>query len=443
MQSNQIDDLVITPQQTIANIKFSQEECFNFIGKFSQHGTHWQTYPTPLNVINRIVNQTTLQGKNILVLFNVEFIDVLMRDYNIHPNRITFIADNNLEQSLVKNFYKVNSYLLGYTINSDGTPVLDKDGMPVYKVKHLMNLVQDINMKFDLVLSNPPYKDAIDIEILSNSLDVADELIFIHPSPWLYDKKNTKNTALKTRINGHVKSIQILPVNSFDGIQLPNKLDIIHIDMKYNGEFLMQEIDAEPYYFGSMLELTPASSEHLVYQPFFDAVQTFITKNGSLADHTIDISKLPMGTLELDGEWYCQLADTIGQPDRPEHYGFLLKDWTGNYGLRKTGLDSDGNPLYKIRLGKQTLESPIGNSFKFNTEEEMHNFIDALRTDFMRFCLVKVKKNKHLDSGELFHVPWLDFTQQWNDDKLFRHFNISQDIQDKIKEFIPEYYGIK
>ena len=120
-----------------------------------------------------------------------------------------------------------------------------------------------------------------------------------------------------------------------------------------------------------------------------------------------------------------------------------MKDWTGNYGLRKTGLDSDGNPLYKIRLGKQTLESPIGNSFKFNTEEEMHNFIDALRTDFMRFCLVKVKKNKHLDSGELFHVPWLDFTQQWNDDKLFRHFNISQDIQDKIKEFIPEYYGIK
>ena len=298
-------------------------------------------------------------------------------------------------------------------------------------------------MKFDLVLSNPPYNDALDIDIILNVIKDTDELIVIHPSPWLYDKKNAKNTALKNKINTHVKCIQILPVNSFEGIQLPNKLDIIHIDMNYTGDFSMQEINKEPYNFNSILELSPISSEHKFFQPFLDSVEEHILKNGSLYEHTIDISQMPIGIFEYNSEWYCQLADTIGQPDRPEQFGFLLKDWTGNYGLRKTGLDSNGNVLYKTRLGKQSEESPIKNSFKFSTEQEMHNFIDALRTDFMRFCLVKVKKNKHLDSGEMKNVPWLDFTQQWDDDKLFRYFNLCDDIQKKISEFIPQYYGVR
>jgi hypothetical protein len=397
-----------------------------FFETLTKHPENWQQNPTPLCIVRKMLDKTSLEEKKILVLFNIEFLQVLVEERKINPENIYYIADNELEYLSAIKIFKVQSYKL----SDFSVPVLKK-------------LIAGIDMKFDVVFSNPPYNSSIDIEILSSVYPFVNEVIAIHPSPWLYDKKDKIKTNFKSAINTHVKSIEILPVNSFAGIQLPNKINIIHIDANYSGSFVMKEIDKEPYNFDSILELTPASSEHTLFEPFFTKVEDFIKKNGSLFEHTIDISTFPIGIVNFEDEWYCQLADTIGQPDRPEHYGFLLKDWTGNYGLRKTGLDANGNPLIKIRKEKEVKETAIKNSFKFSTMEEMHNFIDALRTDFMRFCLVKVKKNKHLESGELKFVPWLDFTQKWDDKKLFETFDISEDIQKAIKEFIPEYYGIR
>ena len=51
-------------------------------------------------------------------------------------------------------------------------------------------------MKFDLVFSNPPYNSNIDIKILNEIIDVADEFVIVHPSTWLIDIKN-RNTKLR------------------------------------------------------------------------------------------------------------------------------------------------------------------------------------------------------------------------------------------------------
>lgn len=439
MNSEQLKQKCLLDENFISQMIFkikNPETRIEFFNTISDLGNHWQKNPTPLPVVYRMLEKTSILDKKILVLFNIEFLQVLVEEQKINPKNIYFIADNELEYLCAIKIFKVQSYRIKHSY-------IDDKGEAVYKIPDLKNLLKDIDMKFDLVFTNPPYNDAIDIEILSSVYPFVNEVIAIHPSPWLYDKRDKIKANFKSAINTHVKSIEILPVNSFAGIQLPNKINIIHIDANYTGSFVMKEIDKEPYNFDSILDLTPASSEHKLFEPFFTKIEEYIKKNGSLFEHTIDISTFPIGIVNFEDEWYCQLADTIGQPDRPEHYGFLLKDWTGNYGLRKTGLDANGNPLIKIRKEKEVKETAIKNSFKFSTMEEMHNFIDALRTDFMRFCLVKVKKNKHLESGELKFVPWLDFTQKWDDKKLFETFEISEDIQKAIKEFIPEYYGIK
>ena len=77
--------------------------------------------------------------------------------------------------------------------------------------------------------------------------------------------------------------------------------------------------------------------------------------------------------------------------------------------------------------------------FEFKTKTEAINFISYCKTDFARMCLATLKVNQHL-SSEMSMIPWMDFNETWNDKKLYKHFNISQQEQDFIKEVIPAYY---
>lgn len=380
-----------------------------------------------------MLDKTSLDDKKILVLFNIEFLQVLVEERKINPENIYYIADNDLEYLSAIKIFKVQSYKL----NDFSVPALKK-------------LIAGIDMKFDLVFSNPPYNTGktsnTDLDILNTVCDFSNEIIFIHPCNWLYDLLMRKNFVkeLKQKINYHIRSIEIYPVNSFDGIQLANKLDVIHIDTKYNGNLIFKDLNKPEYYLESIYDVSPVSDVLSLSKPFYDSIEKYIIDNDCLYSHTCDVSHLPVNTLHNDGFWYCQLADVIGQPDRPEYYGFLLKDYLKNYGLRKTGRDENGNPITKILSdGSISNEGAMINSFKFLTEFEMKNFINYCRTDFARFCLVKVKKDKCLHRGALKSVPWLDFTEEWDDDKLFKKFDVSQELQDYIRDFLPDYYSIR
>jgi hypothetical protein len=55
-------------------------------------------------------------------------------------------------------------------------------------------------------------------------------------------------------------------------------------------------------------------------------------------------------------------------------------------------------------------------------------------------CLALSKTNTTLFNGELKSIPWLDFTQEWTDEKLYSRFNITEEEQSFIKEIIKPYY---
>jgi len=79
--------------------------------------------------------------------------------------------------------------------------------------------------------------------------------------------------------------------------------------------------------------------------------------------------------------------------------------------------------------------------WNFETEQEAQNFLDYLKTDFARFCLALMKIDQHRDKWTISLIPWMDFTQEWTDEKLYAHFNISEEEQEFIKRVIPPYYN--
>jgi len=121
----------------------------SFFTWISSLGLHWQKNPTPFEIIRKMLDKTSLDDKKILVLFNIEFLQVLVEERKINPENIYYIADNDLEYLSAIKIFKVQSYKL-----SDFT------------VPALKNLIVGLDMKFDLVFSNPPYNRGMDIKIL-------------------------------------------------------------------------------------------------------------------------------------------------------------------------------------------------------------------------------------------------------------------------------------
>jgi hypothetical protein len=79
--------------------------------------------------------------------------------------------------------------------------------------------------------------------------------------------------------------------------------------------------------------------------------------------------------------------------------------------------------------------------WNFETEKEAQNFLDYLKTDFARFCLALMKITQCRDLWTISLIPWLDFTEKWDDQKLYTHFDITEEEQEFIRSVIPPYYN--
>ena len=121
---------------------------------------------TPQALVEEVLSKIALQG-DILVMFNVEFVISLVYTYNIAPENITFYSDHD-----------------------NKSRICSKLG-----VKYITNLETD--MKFDVVLANPPYDGELEgkdqtkkiwIAFAHKCLDLLEDngyLGFVSPPSWV------------------------------------------------------------------------------------------------------------------------------------------------------------------------------------------------------------------------------------------------------------------
>jgi hypothetical protein len=286
-------------------------------------------------------------------------------------------------------------------------------------------------MKFDLVFSNPPYNRGIDIKILNEIVDVADEIVAVHPSSWLLDNKGKTKifTDFKNKINQNVKSLEMFNGNPIFNIGLYVPCLITHYDKNYSGDVLVNYFD-DVFTDSDMNNITKfGSSWEKLVKKFYYEIESYIeNNNGSVWSKNIRTYNSNL--------FHCQLASIRGHVIQNSYGKEIVKDdfytmcmkGNENEGIRITNLSKPGNPVP---------------TFEFQTLEERNNFINYLKTDFARFCLSLLKNNCDLSVGNMDLIPWLDFTEEWDDDKLFKKFDVSQELQDYIRDFLPDYYSIR
>ena len=244
-------------------------------------------------------------------------------------------------------------------------------------------------MKFDVVFSNPPYNGNVDIKILNEIVDIADEFVIVHPSTWVLDLKDKSKLYqdFKNKIHKNVKSLEFFNGNPIFNIGLYVPCMITHIGKsdKASINFFGEKYDTDSL---SSVTKFGVHWETLV-KPFYEKIDTFIkANNGSVWGNKIDITKIDYS------KFHCQIAGIRGNVNLSSSTNSIVKDDFYTMALK----DSDKNKgIRKVDSGGATLE--------FQTELELENFICYIKTDFARFCLSLLKNKSDLHRGELEIVP--------------------------------------
>ena len=295
----------------------------------------------------------------------------------------------------------------------------------------LLTELVDMQIKPDLTFANPPYNAGLDLKFLDLTLNTikSTEFIFVQPSTYLLDRKGGKSfNKIKEQLYNKLRSVKLFNGNPIFGIDLFVPCAIIHYDKNYTG-------DCEVDYFGDKYKsdiwnITKFGKEwETIVKPFMNKMKEVCKDGNNAWSRKISTEQRK----EKDNKYYCQLAAIIGNHSKDntkmyndDIYRLIIGDGEKNKGIRNETVRKDGYIVYE-----------------FDTEKERDNLIEYCKTYFVRFCLSLYKNTQNIHYGEMLLIPYMDFTQEWTDEKLFKHFSVDEETQEYIYEFLPDYYGIK
>ncbi len=407
-----INELIKSPKGRLEIVKAITTKKYYDRDGSSHKGDDWQANSTPMSIANKMVDKVDeVKNKSIFIMFNLEFLEALIYIKGVGRENITFLADNEVKQQMAENVYGVKTLLI------------TKENHNVKGMKEIM-----ANKKFDVIFSNPPYNASIDIKILKEVTPLAKELVIVHPSTWLIDRKMKKSlfNAYREQINGNIRSVEMFNGNTIFNIGLFVPTVITHIDNNFNGDCDVKYFNDE-YTVNTVFDITKYSSSwNTIVEPFKNSITQWIETNSSVWSNITDAKNID------DTKYYCQLANIRGTGYRGKNdsESLFMNDF---YTLVQQDIEKN----------KGIRSDTILPTFVFDNKDEQDNFLSYCQTNFARFCVSIFKDNANLHRGALDILPYLDFTQEWNDEKLYEFFNINKETQEYITNFLPDFHGIR
>ena len=74
----------------------------------------------------------------------------------------------------------------------------------------------------------------------------------------------------------------------------------------------------------------------------------------------------------------------------------------------------------------------------FDSKEEATNYMDYLKTQFVRFLILQIAMTQQLSKASFAFVPCQDFTRKWTDRQLFEKYDLSSEEVNYIQGMIKE-----
>ena len=409
-----------------------QRSTFNRIKNiFGADNLGIQNVYTPINKIEettdiKFFNFVTPEMKNIGVLFNWEFVYTMLEEAlkNNYTNdmKFTYFYDSEADKKALtfNGFEKGRFAKVNYEIEFVNICEFTEKNKDIKVIEKAM-----AGKHFDIVFSNPPYNGNIDLKILQTMFDYADKIIFIHPSTFLLDNKFKTKLYNDLRNTNYLEKTILVWGNEMFKIRLFCPLAISVWNKEHNSN-IVEVIDSAI----TNSKYTCDVNELSVHGEYFQKVKRFLNCKNNLQNNNI--------TDENELTDYSVRFSLIQGTSKISNY------YTDDF-FNLTGKNVDKNKCDSTFRLSESAKSHTGNGknfplFTFSSEAERENFLGYCKTKIVRFLLSLVKMNANIYSGELKVIPWMDFSQEWNDKKLCEEFGIDEELWQYIDKFIPDYY---
>lgn len=329
-----------------------------------------------------------------------------------------------------------------------------------YEWIHVDNPEEIFNMKFDVIISNPPYQLKVNeagkglgaIPIYNRFIEQMQKLntrymSMIIPARWFSGGVGLDDFRKKMLLNTHIKQIvdYIDSKDCFPGVDVNGGVCYFLIDNLYDGDCNYTNICNN-----KQSNATRALNEFDIFIRRNEAV-SIIHKVKKHNEKTLDAPggcspQTPYGFLSTyegnptrmsDDD--CELLSSRGWSYVSIHEVQKSKETINLYKpmISKLSCEHAGNPdkngmfrvlsRMEILTPKQICNQSYLTVCPCKTYEEADNVYNYLRTKFVRFLILQTLAGMNLSISNFKFVPWQDFSKPWTDEELYIKYNLTEE----------------
>lgn len=316
---------------------------------------------------------------------------------------------------------------------------IKKLGLNVNLMTHKNLLDNNIKMKFDHIVMNPPYKGGLHIDIFNKAFELLKDggsMTSIQPAtPFLNTNTlnpNKKDILIRKNIQKYKSLIRMV-----DGNELFNEEFFVPLSIIT----LTKTIDETKSVCVEYQHLNGVVGGIHQYETFNDVFihgndLVLSIRNKVFNKKTTSLNDKSSKRITTSPFWVT-MAAVVGHPPKnnkinPDFYCLVFKQNENNFNslIVENFLDLPGRSNGRDKRG-----------IAVNSLNEANNLIKTMMTKTYRFALSLSKIGVNLWGGNMLDtVPYMDFSNEWTDEMLNEYFEFNNDEINFINNYIGNWY---